>query len=159
MCSTLSLPSVPAQPTALNGTLTDRFPYSLDCIRMPILNPSTPISPAGRPRSPASLAPPTSPKHSRSYIAFIERQLGVPVVIVSVGPDRKQTDRALTLHTPGNEPDRETLFQIRHNGLGKNGSIAYHRLQLRGAPHALPLHETRGRRPREQKRNPLAYRH
>ncbi|MFM7900497.1 MAG: adenylosuccinate synthetase, partial [Bacteroidota bacterium] len=31
------------------------------------------------------------PVELTSYISFIEAELGVPVVIVSVGPDRKQT--------------------------------------------------------------------
>ena len=31
------------------------------------------------------------PKEFREYLAFLEKELGVPVVIVSVGPDRRQT--------------------------------------------------------------------
>ncbi|MDD4820071.1 MAG: adenylosuccinate synthetase, partial [Flavobacteriales bacterium] len=31
------------------------------------------------------------PKELKEYIAFIEKELGVPVSIVSVGPDRTQT--------------------------------------------------------------------
>ncbi|MDE6344087.1 MAG: adenylosuccinate synthetase, partial [Muribaculaceae bacterium] len=31
------------------------------------------------------------PKTFMDYVAFIEKELGVPVVIVSVGPDRSQT--------------------------------------------------------------------
>lgn len=31
------------------------------------------------------------PENLKSYIAYIEEQLGVPVTIVSVGPDRTQT--------------------------------------------------------------------
>ncbi len=31
------------------------------------------------------------PEAFTDYIAFVERQLGVPVVILSVGPDREQT--------------------------------------------------------------------
>lgn len=31
------------------------------------------------------------PENFKKYISFIEEQLGVPVTIVSVGPDRKQT--------------------------------------------------------------------
>ena len=31
------------------------------------------------------------PKNLMDYIAFIEKETGVPVKIVSVGPDRKQT--------------------------------------------------------------------
>lgn len=31
------------------------------------------------------------PKELKSYIKYIEDALGVPVAIVSVGPDRKQT--------------------------------------------------------------------
>jgi adenylosuccinate synthase len=31
------------------------------------------------------------PENLKSYIAYIEEQLGIPVTIVSVGPDRTQT--------------------------------------------------------------------
>ena len=31
------------------------------------------------------------PKNLMDYVAFIEKETGVPVKIVSVGPDRKQT--------------------------------------------------------------------
>jgi adenylosuccinate synthase len=31
------------------------------------------------------------PKNLMDYVAFIEKETGVPVSIVSVGPDRKQT--------------------------------------------------------------------
>jgi adenylosuccinate synthase len=31
------------------------------------------------------------PAELKTYIAFIEAELGVPIKIVSVGPDRKQT--------------------------------------------------------------------
>ena len=31
------------------------------------------------------------PKNLLDYVAFVERETGVPVKIVSVGPDRKQT--------------------------------------------------------------------
>lgn len=31
------------------------------------------------------------PKNFTDYIAFIEKELGVPVTILSVGPDREQT--------------------------------------------------------------------
>jgi adenylosuccinate synthase len=31
------------------------------------------------------------PKNLLDYVAFIEKETGVPVKIVSVGPDRKQT--------------------------------------------------------------------
>ena len=31
------------------------------------------------------------PQAFSDYIAFIERELGVPIAIVSVGPDREQT--------------------------------------------------------------------
>ena len=35
------------------------------------------------------------PQELRDYIAFIERSVGVPIAVVSVGPDREQT---ITLH-------------------------------------------------------------
>ena len=31
------------------------------------------------------------PQAFNDYIAFLERELGVPIAIVSVGPDREQT--------------------------------------------------------------------
>ena len=31
------------------------------------------------------------PKELKDYIAFIEKEVEVPITIVSVGPDRKQT--------------------------------------------------------------------
>ena len=31
------------------------------------------------------------PQELRDYIAFIEQEIGVPIAIVSVGPDREQT--------------------------------------------------------------------
>ena len=33
----------------------------------------------------------TSPRRSRRYVEFIERETGVPVKIISVGPDRGET--------------------------------------------------------------------
>lgn len=35
------------------------------------------------------------PQELKDYIAFIEREIGVPITIISVGPDREQT---ITLH-------------------------------------------------------------
>ena len=33
----------------------------------------------------------TLPKELNEYIAFLEKELEIPITIVSVGPDRKQT--------------------------------------------------------------------
>ena len=33
----------------------------------------------------------TLPKELNDYIAFLEKELEIPITIVSVGPDRKQT--------------------------------------------------------------------
>ena len=35
------------------------------------------------------------PQELKDYIAFVEREIGVPITIISVGPDRDQT---ITLH-------------------------------------------------------------
>lgn len=74
----------------INGTLTDRFPYSLDDPHAEIEPVYTDITGWQTPLTGVTCAA-DLPDEFRSYIAFIEKQLGVPVVIVSVGPDRKQT--------------------------------------------------------------------
>ena len=74
----------------IDGVETDRFPFSLD-------DPDTTIEPVYTdiPGWQTPLTACTSaadlPQAFRSYIAFLEKQLSVPVVIVSVGPDRTQT--------------------------------------------------------------------
>lgn len=73
----------------IDGNITDRFPYSIDNpervkpVYTTIAGWQTDLTKATKP---ADL-----PKAFTDYIKFIEEQLGVPVVIVSVGPDRSQT--------------------------------------------------------------------
>jgi adenylosuccinate synthase len=72
----------------INGEITDRYPYD---------DKNTPIEPVYKTfkgwnaaiahcRTAASL-----PQALRDYIAFIEEFTGVPIKIVSVGPDREET--------------------------------------------------------------------
>lgn len=74
----------------INGKTTEDFPFSLDtpgCEPNPVFTEL--------PGWKTDLSKITSkadfPKEFNDYIKFIENQLGVPVVIVSVGPDRTQT--------------------------------------------------------------------
>ncbi len=71
-----------------DGTLTDELPYSIEpgCVQ-PVFTEIKGWN--------ADLSECTSadrlPKEFTDYVAFIEKELGVPVSIISVGPDRTQT--------------------------------------------------------------------
>ncbi|MDE6715895.1 MAG: adenylosuccinate synthase, partial [Muribaculaceae bacterium] len=69
-----------------DGVITD-FPYSIDETLTPVYTElpgwNTDLSKA---TSPADF-----PKEFNDYIAFLEKELNVPITIVSVGPDRTQT--------------------------------------------------------------------
>lgn len=71
----------------INGQLTDRFPYEIE----------TDIEPIYRefPGWMTDISKFTQfdelPQALKTYIQFIENEVGVPISIVSVGPDRKQT--------------------------------------------------------------------
>lgn len=72
----------------IDGKTTDRFPYLADNTEIkPVYEDfkgwKTPMS---RINDPADF-----PKEFKDYIAFIEKYLGVPVALVSLGPDRSQT--------------------------------------------------------------------
>ena len=73
----------------VNGTPTRDFPYSID--DTDAVKPVYTELPGWK----ADLTKVTSaaefPKAFADYIAFLEKELGVPVAIVSVGPDRSQT--------------------------------------------------------------------
>ena len=71
----------------VNGTLTKDFPFSVETNVEPIYTEmegwNTDMT--------GITAEEQFPAQFKSYIAYIERELGVPVTIVSVGPDRAQT--------------------------------------------------------------------
>ncbi len=71
-----------------DGTVTDRFPFDADAAGI------TPIYtdlPGWNTDLSAARSAEDFPEKFADYIKFIEKHLGVPVYIVSVGPDRSQT--------------------------------------------------------------------
>ena len=72
----------------INGKITRDFPYSIDSEE---IKPVYVELPGWKCDLTAARSAADFPKNFKDYIAFIERELGVPVVIVSVGPDRSQT--------------------------------------------------------------------
>lgn len=72
----------------VGGKLTRRFPFAADAVEIEPVYEELPgwETPLGDARSEDQL-----PENFRRYVAFIEDALGVPVVILSVGPDRTQT--------------------------------------------------------------------
>lgn len=71
----------------INGVETSDFPFSID-------NDVTPIYrelPGWKCDMTKMKSADQFPKQFNDYIAFLEKELGVPVTIVSVGPDREQT--------------------------------------------------------------------
>lgn len=73
----------------VDGRLTRDFPYSIDNPER--VRPVYTDIPGWKTDLTAITSPEQFPKAFSDYIAFIERELGVPVAIVSVGPDRAQT--------------------------------------------------------------------
>lgn len=69
--------------------VTDRFPYSIDDPER--VKPVYTTLPGWKTDLTKATCLSDLPKTFMDYVAFIEKQLGVPVVIVSVGPDRCQT--------------------------------------------------------------------
>jgi adenylosuccinate synthase len=71
----------------VNGVETDRFPYETDAEIEPIYKTfpgwQSPITEIDKYED--------LPEKLRTYIKFIEDEVGVPISIVSVGPDREQT--------------------------------------------------------------------
>ncbi|MBD5212845.1 MAG: adenylosuccinate synthase [Bacteroidales bacterium] len=72
----------------VDGELTDRFPFDAATRKIEPVYTELPgwKSDLTKVRSEEEF-----PENFRNYIAFIEKQLGVPVTIISVGPDREQT--------------------------------------------------------------------
>lgn len=72
----------------VDGEITDRFPFDAATRKIEPVYTELPgwKSDLTKVRSEEEF-----PENFRNYIAFIEKQLGVPVTIISVGPDREQT--------------------------------------------------------------------
>ncbi len=72
----------------IDGKLTDRFPYSIDSDRV---KPVYKELPGWKTPMSSMTSESQFPKQFNDYIAFLEKELQTPIVIVSVGPDRMQT--------------------------------------------------------------------
>ena len=72
----------------IDGTRTDHFPFDAAAED---IKPVYTEMPGWKTNLTQMTAPEQFPETFRSYIRFIEEYLGVPVYIVSVGPDRLQT--------------------------------------------------------------------
>ena len=72
----------------INGEIVHDFPYDVDGLEIEPVYVELPgwKTPMSEMTSEAEL-----PENFKNYVAFIEKELGVPVVILSVGPDRAQT--------------------------------------------------------------------
>ena len=73
----------------IDGTVTRDFPFSIEGDIKPVYVEL----PGWKTKMTDITRAEDLPKTFMDYVAFIERELGVPVVIASVGPDRKQTIR------------------------------------------------------------------
>lgn len=71
----------------VNGVETTELPYSLECGIEPVYVEL----PGWQQDMTAVKSEEEFPQAFNDYIAFLERELGVPIAIVSVGPDREQT--------------------------------------------------------------------
>ncbi|MCM1310135.1 MAG: adenylosuccinate synthase [Bacteroides sp.] len=72
----------------INGETVEQLPFDLDKVEIePVYNDM----PGWKTPLPGITNEANLPKAFKSYIEFIEKQLGVPVTILSVGPDRSQT--------------------------------------------------------------------
>ncbi len=72
----------------IDGKITRDFPYSIEGEE---IKPVYVELPGWKTDLSTARSADDFPKNFKDYIAFIERELGVPVVIISVGPDRSQT--------------------------------------------------------------------
>ncbi len=72
----------------VNGELTDRFPFSIDDDK---IEPMYVELPGWKTPMSSMTSESQFPKEFKDYIAFLEKELGTPIAIVSVGPDRTQT--------------------------------------------------------------------
>lgn len=72
----------------INGEETRDFPYSIDGEN---IEPVYTDMPGWKTDMTGMRSADEFPKEFTDYLKFVERELGVPVTIVSIGPDRKQT--------------------------------------------------------------------
>ena len=72
----------------VNGELTDRFPFSIDDDK---IEPVYVELPGWKTPMSSMTSESQFPKEFKDYIAFLEKELGTPIAIISVGPDRTQT--------------------------------------------------------------------
>lgn len=71
-----------------DGTVTEDFPYTVDCEG---IEPVYDVLPGWKTDMTTIKSEAELPEKFTSYIDYLEKQLGVPVTILSVGPDREQT--------------------------------------------------------------------
>lgn len=72
----------------INGQITDRFPFDVNTLD---IQPVYTEFPGWQTDMTSMTHPSQFPAHFTEYLRFIEQTLGVPIAIVSVGPDRNQT--------------------------------------------------------------------
>jgi len=72
----------------INNEITDRFPFDVNTLD---IEPVYTEFPGWKTDMTKMTSPGEFPVEFKAYLAFLEKELGVPVAIVSVGPDRKQT--------------------------------------------------------------------
>lgn len=72
----------------IDGKLTTDFPYSVDGIDV---EPVYTTLPGWKTDMTGMKSEDEFPQQFRDYITFLERELGTPISIVSIGPDREQT--------------------------------------------------------------------
>ncbi|MDE6243588.1 MAG: adenylosuccinate synthetase, partial [Muribaculaceae bacterium] len=72
----------------VDGKLTDRLPFDIATVN---IEPVYEELPGWQTPMTAIRSEEEFPEQFRAYIDFLEKHLGVPIAIVSVGPDRTQT--------------------------------------------------------------------
>ncbi len=72
----------------INGKETDRVPFDIDAAE---IEPVYTELPGWQTDMTSIKSEEEFPEQFKQYISFLERELGVPIAIVSVGPDRTQT--------------------------------------------------------------------
>lgn len=72
----------------IGDEVTDRFPFDVNTLP---IEPVYTEFPGWQADMTAMTSPDQFPAEFKAYLAFLEKELGVPVCIVSVGPDRNQT--------------------------------------------------------------------
>ncbi|MDE5929131.1 MAG: adenylosuccinate synthetase, partial [Muribaculaceae bacterium] len=72
----------------IDGVTTRDFPYDIDSTR---ITPVYKEIPGWKTDMTKMQSADEFPENFKAYIDFLERELNVPIAIVSIGPDRKQT--------------------------------------------------------------------